>query len=382
MRDALEEQEAFLTTRFNNAVLETGGKAASETSSVMDVITEKATKLDQNISDLYSLARNQAPGVKNIRFDKLTETLKRLAPSDFRAGGNVKAFVGEMQSRGILDKNMKLVGRVDVETSEELRKLANELYDPQNAYGNGLLRVIKDALDDDVFRVSGKDYFKQARKAKSDFEKGLSRAKISKFDNRNKNLVRDILENKIDPDSLTDKVVFGKSWRAQDVDQLKSYLLQDEAGKSAFDDLRAETMQKIMDKSFIGSIDEAGYQALSRDKLQKSLSSIGRNKMNVLFSPKEQKFLKDMLELAKLREPVRGTVLGKGPSAQAVASLEKRLSDIPILGGIYGLLNIDATGRMALRAKPAKIKDVNRISPAPIAAAATVPVVAQGAENE
>lgn len=355
VRDALETQQAVLTSRFDNAILQSGGDANTPVSTVFDSLTEKATKLDQEVSDLYNLARATSPGEKNVRMGTLAGRLRKLAPSNQASGGAVKAIVGDLQEKRVLDSNMKVIGKIDVETAEEARKFMNSLFDPQNPFRNGLLRQLKDALDDDVFKAAGDDVFKQARKAKADFESGLSRAKVSKFDQRGDNLVRDILENKINPDDMVNKVVFGKRWRAKDLDQLKQYISTDEAGKKAFDDMRAETLQMIKDRAFIGPEDANGFRALSRDKLQKSLAQIGREKMNVLFSPPEQKFLRDMLEVAKLREPVRGTALGRGPSAQAVARLESKLRDLPILGSLVDLINIDAQGRVALRANPARL---------------------------
>jgi hypothetical protein len=381
-RDALERQEAMLTTRFNDAILETGGSATRPTSTVADSLTEKATKLDQEISDLYTAARSAIPEDKNIKFDGLTATLRKLAPADRRAGGNISTIVGDMQGKGILDKNMKVVGRVDVATAEDLRKLANELYDEKNTFANGLLRQIKDKLDDDVFKTAGNDFFKEARKSKANFEKELSRAKISKFDSRRDNLVRDILENKIDPDQMVDKVVFGKRWRPDDLQQLKSYITTDEAGKSAFDDLRAEVMNEIKDRSFIGTEDAAGFQALSRDKLQKAISNIGDKKLNILFDGKERKFLNDMLQVAKLREPVRGTALGRGPSAQAISRLQDMISTNPLFKSILETVTFDAQGRAVLKAKPTPIRQPLALPAGRGAAIAPAVAVAQPEEQQ
>jgi len=380
VRDALEGQEAILTTRFDNAVLETGGQSATPTSTVFDALTEKATVLDQNISDLYKTARNAIPEDKNIKFNSLTAYLKQIAPMDRRSGGNIRAMIGDMQSKGILDDNLKVVGRVNVETAEDLRKLSNELYDEKNPFGNMLLRKIKDKLDDDVFKAAGNDFFKEARKAKTDFEKELARAKISKFDARRDNLVRDILENKINPDQLVDKVIVGKRWRPDDLQQLKDYISTGEAGKKAFDDLRAEVMQTIKEKSFIGPADEAGMQALSRDKLQKALENIGDKKLDILFTPKENKFLKDMMQVAKLREPVRGTALGRGPSAQAIGRLEAAIRENPIFRVLLDTISLDAQGRAVLRANPARIKQPITLPPA--RAAAIAPAVAVTPQEE
>lgn len=373
VREALESQDAILTTRFNNAVLETGGDSSSQSVAVTDFITDKATGLDQEISDLYRAARKAMPDAKNVRFENLAKKVRTLFPADRRSGGNINAVIGDMQAKKILDAKGKIVGRVSVETSEDLRKLMNELYDEKNPFGNSLLRQMKDSLDEDVFSAAGEDVFKQARKAKTNFERELSRAKISKFDSRKSNVVRDILENKLDPDQLVDKVIFSKTWRPDDLQQLKSYIGTDEAGQAAFNDMKAEVMQKIRDKAFIGAEDAAGVQALSRDKLDKAIKSMGAKKAHILFDAKERKFLSDMLEVAKAREPVRGTAIGRGPSAQAISRIERRLKDIPWLGQVFDVVDIE--GRSVLRAKPKgitieqpRIPDAARAAIAPAAA--------------
>ncbi len=285
-----------------------------------------------------------------------------------------------MQAKGILDDKLNIVGRVDVETAEDLRKLTNELFDPANPFGNAKLRELKDALDDDVFRAAGKDVFKEGRKAKADFEKGLSRAKLTKFDSRKKNIVRDVLENKdtVNPEQFVDKVVFGKTWRASDLQQLKDYILDgtDEAGKTAFNDLRAETMQKIKETSFIGPADEFGNKVLSRDKLDKALKSVGRQKLHILFDKDELKFLSNMKKISDLREPVRGTALGQGPTGKAVNQLRAEIRKGSIVANLLDTVTFDRQGRGVLKASPKRlVKDIEpsqlRSSVAQIGAIAT-----------
>lgn len=370
VRDAIEGQEQVLSSRFDNVIKGSSGDLSTDTNTVIDAVTSKAEVLDKQISDLYKVAREASPDEKNIRFNSLAAKLKELAPANRRTGGNVEAIVGDLQAKGVLDKGMKLKGRIDTDTAEDVRQLMNELYDPSNAYGNTVLRDLKNSLDDDVFKAAGGDIYKEARKAKADFEKELSRAKISKFDSRKQNIVRDVLENKIDPDQMTDKVVFGKSWRADDLNQLKDYIGTSETGRQAFNDLRADTLQKIKDKAFIGPEDAQGMKALSRDKLERALGSIGDSKLKVLFSPEENKFLKDLVKVSKMREPVRGTQQGLGPSAQAVKTLTDQVKSNPLFRAIIDTITLDANNRAVLKASP-KVKDITNLSPARTALAAS-----------
>lgn len=355
VRNALESQEAFLSSRFDNAILD-AQSFADNPSSVINAVVDKATALDNRISNLYRAAREMAPEEKNIKLASLVGELRNKASSNQATNGAVKAVVGDLQSRGILDKNLKVKGRIDVQTAEEVRKFMNSLYDPQNGFRNSVLRDLKDTLDKDVFTASGQDLFKQARAAKTGFEKGLERAGVSKFDSRKTNLVRDILENKVNPDDLVNQVVRSKKYRAADLKQLKNYIAEE--SPEALESLRSDTLQSIKDKAFVGPEDAAGNKALSRAALESELKKIGPQKMDVLFTPSENKFLKDMLQVSKLREPVRGTALGRGPSAQAIARIEKTIRDIPLVGSIVDFIDIDASGRTVLKAKPKAVKRI------------------------
>ena len=355
-REAIEGQEAILSTRFDNAALEAAKGSDSPSASVVEHIVDKSTALDKRIGELYKAARDAAPEAKNIKLVGLGAKIKDLAPSDRASKGAIDAVFGDLKAKGVMDADFNVVGRIDVDTAEDVRKMMNSLYDPQEPFRNIKLRELKDSLDDDVFKAAGRDVYAEGRRAKRDFEKGLERAKVSKFDANKTNLVRDILENKIDPDKMADTVVFGRKYRTNDIQQLKDYMLQDEAGAKAFNALRGNTLEMIKSKSFIGPEDANGFKALSRDKLEKTINGIGRDKLSVLLEPKEMKFLDDMLKVSRLREPVRGTQQGRGPSAQAIAKLEEKLKAIPMLGALVDFIDIDSAGRAVLKASPKKAR--------------------------
>lgn len=356
VRAALEDQEAILSTRFDSAIAGTGGEAARPTNTAVDAIVSKATVLDDEISSLYKAARELAPSKKIVKPNRLGAKLKELAKSDRAAEGAISTTVGDLQARGIMGDNFNVIGRVNVETMEEVRQGINSLYDPSKPFRNIKLRQLKDALDDDVFKAAGGDTFKKARAAKKAFEDGLARAKVSKFDSRKANLVRDILENKVGPDTMTQDVIFSKKWRPSDIKELKDYLKADDIGSAAFNDLRADVLQAIKDKAFIGELDSNGFQSLSRNQLENTLNKIGKGKLNVLFTPKEVAFLDRMLKVSKLRAPVPGTFTGEGPSAQAINKLRAELRKGSIMANVVDSISFDKQGRAVLKAAPAKTK--------------------------
>ena len=230
----------------------------------------------------------------------------------------------------------------------------NSFHNSTTDFGRQKLRDFKAALDDDVLSAAGSDFFKQGRSAKASFEKKLSNARVSKFDSRKANLVRDVLENKINPDTFVNDVVNSKKWRASDLKELKQFSTDGGADLAPWNDLRAETLDSIKTAAFKGAEDAAGNKALSRDGLQRALNKIGTDKLKVLFEPEELKFLRDIMNVSKLREPVRGTALGKGPSAQAIKSLEDRVRNIPLIGSIIDFIDFDSAGRAVIKSNPAK----------------------------
>ena len=349
VRDALEDQEARLTQQFDEAVEGTGGRAATSESSVANEILRRSTALDDRIGELYRRARDTAGEAQTVNIEAFVRNLDNTIPSDRVMKGLPAAVRGNLVQRGLINNKGEVLRRASIAEAEEVRQFINSFFDSTSGAGRRAIRSLKDSLDSDVFRAAGRDLFREARQAKIDFEDSLSRAKVSKFDKNNKNVVRDILENKIDPDQIADKLVLQKGTRAEDLRQVRDFLQQSDDGIRAFDDLRAEAMQIIKDKAFKGPIDAQGNQALSRAALENVLNRIGEPRLKILFTQEERNFLNLMRDVAKLREPVRGTALGKGPSAQAIADIESLLNKVPLAGDFLVDVVIDSRGKAVLK---------------------------------
>ena len=369
VRSVLEGQEEILSSRFENAVTATGGSANASNNAAIDFIADRSIDLDMKISQAYNAARASAPTAKVISPDGLISEVRKIASSDRATGGLVSAARDILRDKGVLVKGIPKPGKINAEAAEEIRKDLNSLHKSLTPHGKRKLADFKNALDNDVGEAIGIDIFKDARASKAKFEKDLNRAKVNKFDNRKKNLVRDILENKVNPDRFFNDAVLSKSIRSDDIEQLKRFLNIDGSteGAKAWNDIRAEAMNHIKEKAFnvVG-----GEPALSRSGIEKGLESLGRDKMRVLFSKEERKFLNDMLKTSQIREPKRGTQQGKGPSAQAIGNLLKSMDRIPLIGGVFtGALDVIQTGvanRAALR-QPAssalKPSQLTRLTP-------------------
>lgn len=355
---AIEGQDEILANKFENALTATGGSANASNSSTIDFIADRSIDLDKKISDAYKLAREIAPTQKIISPTGFIKEVRSVASSDRATGGLVSAARDILKSKGVIGKGFKKPGSINAEAAEEIRKDLNALHDSLTPFGKRKLADFKSAIDDDVSRAIGSDVFGEARKGKAKFEKDLNRARVNKFDRRNKSLVRDILENKVNPDRFFNDAILSKSIRSDDVQQLKSFLHLDGSpeGAKAWNDVRAEAMSFIKDKAIK---EVGGDPVLSRAGIEKGLEGLGREKMAILFTKEEQKFLSDMLKTSKLREPKRGTALGKGPSAQGMKNMAKAIDRIPLVNLVFSgaleLVQTGLAGRTALR-QPSSLK--------------------------
>jgi len=391
VRGRIENQEALLTNKFDETIAGTGGDPVSSGSPVHDYIQNKSTVLDNQIHNLYKMAENKLQTGELVNLSNTFNRLKQMRPSDALMGHPIKAIEGEAARLGLLDAEKGMLRKATVAEAELLRKFSNQIFNSVSDFGRTGLREFRDVIDSDVTMSAGEDIFNQARKAKSTFEKDLSTAKLSKFSKRKVNVIRDILDDKIGADEVFNKVMLGKKYRKEDIKSLKKYMLsgnpkQKIEGKKAFDDLKAETVEWIKNNAFIGPEDAAGNRAISRDKLEKSISRIGLPKMREMFNKNELNFFRDMIKITKIREPVRGTAIGKGPSAQgisaAIGSLKRRIDKIPVLN-IFVDLDLDPTGKTVLRAKPKRIIEQPKIDlPIPqIAGAGGVALTTQQGET-
>ena len=373
VRAAIEAQDDALS-RAVQSTSEAARAGAGTADNIIDVVTDRSLRLDDEISSAYRAAREASPDVRNVRFDNAAQRLRSLAPRNERSQGTVNAIFQEMQARGLVDKNFKPIGRISVQQAEDLRQFANTLVPGANPQAREIIRQFKDALDEDVIRVAGEDVFANARAAKRSFEESFRKAKVSKFDQNQVSLVRDILENRIAPEELFEKAVRAKSrYKASDLQSLRDYLFSGtegdvEAGLRAWNNLRGDALIHIKDTAFIGPVTQTGNQSLSRAGLDRAFKSIGDAKLKVLFSDNEIKFLRDLAAVASLKEPPPGTFTGSGPSGPAIRQLENSLNrlygKIPLIGDfITG--TVDSIKTKAARERVLKlVNDAQKIEEA------------------
>ena len=342
VKDLIEKREYQLDELIGTAQKQARA-GATATDNPIDAVVNKSQYLDDEINSLYKVARERVGEGKVIKFDKTAERLKSLAPRNTRSEGTVKALRDEMVAMGVLNKKFKPTGKITAQQAEELRIVSNSLFEGANPVAKGVIKEFKNALDDDVFRATGDDVFKSARQAKTNFERGLTKDKLHKFDTNKVSLVRDMLNNKVAPEDFFDRAVKAKSrYKAADLKELKGYLHegtedQIQAGMASWNNVRGDALRHIADTAFTGAETRLGTKSLSRAKYSQALKSIGNEKLDILFSKNEQQLLNKIAKVAALKEPPPGTFTGSGPSSPAIKLAERALAGK--LGIIYGAIS-------------------------------------------
>jgi hypothetical protein len=126
----------------------------------------------------------------------------------------------------------------------------------------------------------------------------------------------------------------------------------------AWNDIRAAALDQIRQKSFTGAMTQTGTKSLSRAGLESALKEIGPHKFSVLFSPKEQNFIKKLAAVAALKEPPPGTFTGSGPSSPAIKQLESTVSSVAKNVPVIGELLIDTLDSIKNRASDKKVLEL------------------------
>jgi len=360
VRKRLEAQEQILDSEFKRTITKTEGTPIQSGSPIVDVVLTEKAATERAVGEAYDKAREISKEMPTVTPDGVVKTIKDMRYADGLMNEMPSAMKGELVNMGIIDDNFQILRNITVGEADILRKLTSPMYSSTTDYGRGGIRQIKDSIDNDVAEAVGEDVFKPARDMYADFKKRAAGTKRSKYSRRSKEIINDIIEDKIGDEKMFEKIMLNPSTRAADLADIKMFMkssVDKKAGEKAIKDLKAETLQYIKNEAFKGAVDEKGAGEITRRKLDTVLKKIGDKRLKVLFNAKELKFFEDMKAVTRLREPVNRTGMGKGPSAQGmtIARLEKFMRDAPIFGKVFKWANIDLEGRAMIKASPEKI---------------------------
>ena len=340
MRADLDVQNAQMLSKVDDLASQKGGNTLhqAETGNTMvDHITNKALAADARVAEKYREVRSLVPQDKSVNLDNLVNTIRRNMGYNTMSKGAASAIWKDMKMRGILDGEGKLVGRVSVDTAEELRKVMNMTFGEGNPTAKRLMTQFKKSLDDDVYRAAGKDYYKAARAEKIAFHDEFTDAGGHKLQAKAKNVLEKLYNGEITPDKAYVRIV--KNGPVKDLQQVKLALhsgtpQEIQAGKQVWDNMRSQVIRDATDMATGGGRNEMGDVVFSMKPFAKVIRHYeNTGKLRTLFSDAEITELKKLIDVGELRIPVVGTGIGDGPSSGAIQkatqSILSRFNFIP-----------------------------------------------------
>jgi len=307
---------------------------------LMDSVVQK---YDDATTRAYQMARERSKDGRNIKLDELvTTTRKNLALSPAEGSSGVpKTIINILRRDGILPaEGYKVQGRVDVDTAERIRQEINTLYPDTKGLGRGMIRDIKESLDNDVMKVAGEDVFKEARQAKIDYHKLIEREK-GKRDKTKSSFVEEIINEKVSPEDIIDKLK-GANVRFPDLVHLRKFLVESSGteGKQLWHDMRAQIMEdgitaatKNMGKQ------EGGVQVFDgiafKNHVYGAIGGVDNaQRRNLFFNPDEQSLVNNIAEIKKLRTAPGAVQSGSGASGFAIEELLREVQAQETFAGV------------------------------------------------
>lgn len=361
----LAEQDKILGDHIDALVAKTGGRASDNIdagNAVSQAIFARVNEVDESISAAYQAARLSAEKSKVVSLTRTAAALRRMQSQDKASNGLVSAIKGDLEQRGLIEGFSAQGRRGSVELAEEARKFINQVASENPQARSRLAKELKEALDADVMAAVGDDVFKDARAAKTRFERSMERTRTTRRDAGARTLIESLVENRANPDTLVEQII-RKSTRSADVGQLKRFLEsgtpeQVRAGREALAEVKAATLREIYKKATSGTgLNEGGIPVFSGQKFKQALDSIGNAKMSVLFDADELTMIGKIARVGELRIPPQFTALGGGPSSRgALAAAGADVMDLvsPSDPQTSGLLRL--TGGLFRRVKQSRLE--------------------------
>lgn len=333
VRSALEDQDKILLENIQGQIPASSKPGGAPALDPVQFSQRRVAEYDSFIDGLYADVRANLPDEKNIALGSVISRLREAAPDNELSGGVVKSIRGRLKEYGIDLGNNR--GKISAEQAEKVRQHLNKIYSGANPNGKSIIYDLKEALDEDVLKYAGDDYFEAARSAKAQLEGGLNRNVNGRRDRRTgRGLTRDIIENKVDPDNLIPHLK-KPSVRGSDVGEYVGWLKsQGQEGQVAYDNLRRSALDDIIENTFKGADGQNGVLKPSRANFEKALGK-WEGKMEHLFTGPEMEFMDEMMTVLRYMESPPSRGVGRGPSAQGMRqSIEYLVSKIPAIGPI------------------------------------------------
>ena len=345
-RARLSDQQQTIEGQFQGRI----DSARGDLNTPRQAIINKQNIFDNEVGRLYNEADEIAAGQGGFKVGDYYEWLKGQRGFDRQTNGAVDALINQINDvvakyPGNTPAERIAAAQFDAKGVEEIRQAINRNYNGANGQARMWLNTAKEELDDTLFKNIGDEIYGESRRLYNTYSQSLKRTQVDKYDIKGRDIITDLRadDRLSNPAQLMRQVVANKAYTAKDLQQLKEFMrtgigTADDAqiagmGLDAWKTVRKDTLEYIMTKVQPPSNARTGGGTdlipFDSAKMQRALDDIGWDKLKVIFSAEEVKFLRDMnLMLADMKAPTGTQASPSGPAVQLAAEV----SDKPIFG--------------------------------------------------
>ena len=356
---ATQDDQLISATREGISQMGPSAQNLPETNAnVYQVVDDVVGVYEDAVSVAYKAADEIASGEKVVRYQNLIGALKENIGGNEKTGGVVSAVRQKLKNDGVLTKGWKSDKLTDGPTAEGVRQHLNQMFDPQQPYGNTVIRNLKEALDKDVQAAVGDDVFSAARQANIRMKRLIERGARNKRDRTRGGFLEDVLSNKIPEEKIVPRLLTG---RDDDMLKFKEFLVEEsgEAGRAAWQDIKAQVLRDALERATSTQGKREGGQVVFNSRMfRNAFKNMRTNKkFDALFNSDEQALIDDIAEIGWLRIPQSNVQQGSGPSGFSIEAFQHdliRRLDNPQGDGWKLLQWVFSRGKINEQANPLK----------------------------
>lgn len=338
-RARLSDQQQTIEGQFQGRI----DSARGDLNTPRQAIINKQNIFDNEVGRLYNEADEIAAGQGGFKVGDYYEWLKGQRGFDRQTNGAVDALINQINDvvakyPGKTPAERIAAAQFDAKGVEEIRQAINRNYNGANGQARMWLNTAKEELDNTLFRNIGDEIYGESRRLYNTYSQSLRRTQVDKYDIKGRDIITDLRadDRLSNPAQLMRQVVANKAYTAKDLQQLKEFMrtgigTADDAqiagmGLDAWKTVRKDTLEYIMTKVQPPSNARTGGGTdlipFDSAKMQRALDDIGWDKLKVIFSAEEVKFLRDMnLMLADMKAPTGTQASPSGPAVQLAAEV-------------------------------------------------------------
>jgi hypothetical protein len=289
-----------------------------ETGKVVDrALVNKVNKVNKEIDDAYTLARESGETQQPINYAPLTAYIDDQTPTVRSQLAPILNAVDEQ-----LKKNdPKGTGQIAINQLEDIYQFMNKNYDPADAVANGHVRQMKNLINT-VTEGKGGENYQQARALRAKFGREFE----------NIGAVDKLLRNKkgTDDRAVAFEDVFKHSVLDGSLDDLRNIGITlkkaGPEGEQAFKELQGQTIEYIKDQVTRNiDTDTFGNPVVSPAKFKAVVRELDQDgKLDYLFGKKGAQELRDLLEATILvNAPLKGAVNQSNTASAFIRAMDK-----------------------------------------------------------